>query len=182
MAKYQRLCWIFKNTKQKVGRQIMLAGLRVTLTITTVVAAVAILGFQVVVGASPSSNAALVAQGKQIFRFDTFGDETMWIGKLKLHEVVRTAVDPTTALSVGLKVDAEALPAAVVAGIKNGSISLKNPDTTVALLKLNAVIGLKGKVETMNCKDVLTHFFRCYCRRLGLKPTPIESYTRPNVR
>ena len=80
----------------------------------------------------------------------------MWTDKLKMHEVVRTAVDPTTALSVGLKVDAEALPAAVVVGIKNGSVSLKSPETTVALLKLNAVVGLKGKVESIGGKDVLT--------------------------
>jgi hypothetical protein len=62
-----------------------------------------------------------------------------------MHEVIRSAVDPTTALSVGLKVDAEALPAAVVQGIKSGAISLKSPDTTVALLKLNAVVGLQGR-------------------------------------
>lgn len=61
--------------------------------------------------------------------------------------MIRTAVDPVTALSVGLKVDAEALPGAVVAGIKDGSIDLKSPDTTVALLKLNAVVGLQGRVE-----------------------------------
>jgi cytochrome c5 len=98
-----------------------------------------------------------LAQGRQIFRFDTFGDETFWTDKLRMHEVIRTAVDPTTALSVGLKVDAEALPAPVVAGIKDGSISLKSPDTTVALLKLNAVVGVKGTVESVNGKDTLTH-------------------------
>lgn len=98
----------------------------------------------------------LIAQGKQIFRFDTFGDETFWTDTLHMHEVIRTAVDPTTALSVGLKVDAEALPAAVVQGIQNGSISLKSPDTTVALLKLNAVVGVQGKVEVVNGKDTLT--------------------------
>ncbi len=99
---------------------------------------------------------AVVAQGKQIFRFDTFGDESQWTDTLRMHEVIRTAVDPTTALSVGLKVDAEALPSAVVAGIQNGSVDLKSPDTTVALLKLDAVIGLKGTVETINGKDTLT--------------------------
>jgi hypothetical protein len=99
---------------------------------------------------------AQIAQGKQIFRFDTFGDETKWTDTLRMHEVIRTAVDPTTALSVGLKVDSEALPAAVVAGIQNGTVDLKRPDTTVALLKLNAVVGLKGTVETINGKDVLT--------------------------
>ncbi|WP_019139859.1 c-type cytochrome [Noviherbaspirillum massiliense] len=106
--------------------------------------------------ASPAPDPALVALGKQIFRFDTFGDETQWTDKLRMHEVIRSAVDPTTALSVGLKVDSEALPPAVVQGIKDGTIDLKSPDTTVALLKLNAVVGLQGKVEVVNGKDTLT--------------------------
>ena len=70
--------------------------------------------------------------------------------------MIRTAVDPTTALSVGLKVDAEALPPAVVAGIQNGSVDLRSPATTVTLLKLNAVVGLKGTVENVNGMDTLT--------------------------
>jgi mono/diheme cytochrome c family protein len=98
----------------------------------------------------------LVAQGKNIFRFETFGDETFWTDTLRMHEVIAAAVDPTTALSVGLKVDTDSLPPAVVAGIQNGSISLTDPATTVALLKLNAVVGVKGKVENINGKDVLT--------------------------
>jgi mono/diheme cytochrome c family protein len=100
--------------------------------------------------------AALVAQGKQIFRFDTFGDETQWSDTLRMHEVIRSAVDPTTALAVGLKVDAEALPPAVIEGIRNGSVDLKSPATTVALLKLDAVVGLKGTVTTINGTDTLT--------------------------
>ena len=107
------------------------------------------------VGYSNRDEQDQIARGKQIFRFDTFGDETKWTDTLRMHEVIRTAVDPTTALSVGLKVDAEALPAAVVAGIQNGTVDLKRPDTTVALLKLNAVVGLQGTVETVNGKDVL---------------------------
>ncbi|MGE5096690.1 MAG: c-type cytochrome [Betaproteobacteria bacterium] len=99
---------------------------------------------------------ALAKQGQDIFRFDTFGDETKWTDTLKMNDVISSAVDPTTALSVGLKVDAEALPAAVVQGIQNGSISLTSPATTVALLKLNAVVGLKGTVETVNGVDKLT--------------------------
>src|SRR4051812_25336477 len=99
---------------------------------------------------------ALVAQGKDIFRFDTFGDESFWTDTLRIHDVITSAVDPTTALSVGLKVDAQALPAAVVQGIKDGSISLTSPDTTVALLKLNAVVGLAGTVQMVDGKDTLT--------------------------
>lgn len=103
-----------------------------------------------------ADNPALIAQGKDIFRFDTFGDETFWTDTLRMHEVISSAVDPTTALSVGLKVDTDSLPPAVVAGIKNGSISLTSPATTVALLKLNAVVGLKGTVTAVNGQDVLT--------------------------
>ena len=107
-------------------------------------------------GIPASAPADLVAQGKQIFRFDTFGDEIKWTDALRLHEVIGTAVDPVTALSVGLKVDADALPPAVAQGIKNGSIDLKSTATTIALLKLNAVVGLKGTVETVNGRDALT--------------------------
>jgi mono/diheme cytochrome c family protein len=106
-------------------------------------------------GAEPP-DPALAAQGKDIFRFDTFGDETFWTDTLRIHDIITAAVDPTTALSVGLKVDATALPAEVVQGIQNGSISLTDPATTVALLKLNAVVGLKGTVATANGKDTLT--------------------------
>ncbi len=100
-------------------------------------------------------NPAVVAEGKTIFRFETFGDESFWTDTLRMHEVIQAAVDPTTALSVGLKVDADALPPAVVQGIQNGTISLKSPSTTVALLKLNAVVGLKGTVMSVGGKDTL---------------------------
>ena len=104
----------------------------------------------------PDDDPALIAAGKDIFRFDTFGDETFWTDTLKMHEVISAAVDPTTALSVGLKVDTDSLPPAVVTGIQNGSISLTSPATTVALLKLNAVVGVKGTVTSVNGQDVLT--------------------------
>lgn len=106
-------------------------------------------------GPSPD-DPALTARGKDIFRFDTFGDETFWTDTLRMHEVIQSAVDPTTALSVGLKVDTDSLPPAVVQGIQNGSISLTSPATTVALLKLNAVVGVKGTVTNVNGQDVLT--------------------------
>ena len=86
-----------------------------------------------------------VAQGKQIFRFDTFGDDRLWTDQLRMHEVVESAVDPITALSVGLKVDAEALPPGVLEGADLG-----NPATTVALLRLDAVVGLKATVDSNN--------------------------------
>ena len=91
------------------------------------------------------------SSGKDIFRFDTFGNETFWTDTLRLHEVDREAVDPTTALSVGLKVDADALPPGILK-----TADLKSPATTVALLKLNAVVGLKGTVVSKDGKDTLT--------------------------
>lgn len=109
-------------------------------------------------GSSDDSTAAQEAfreQGKQIFRFDTFGDEALWTDTLRMHEVIGTSVDPITALSVGLKVDAEALPPAVVEAIRSGSVDLASPATTIALLKLNAVVGVKGAVETINGVDRL---------------------------
>jgi len=121
------------------------------------VAALAACTFDPPRAAEPLADDSAIAQGRQIFRFDTFGDETLWTDTLRMHEVIAAAVDPTTALSVGLKVDSEALPAPVVQGIKDGSISLKSPDTTIALLKLDAVVGLKGTVERVNGKDTLTH-------------------------
>ena len=95
-------------------------------------------------------NPALVAEGKTIFRFDTFGDETFWTDTLRMHEVIRTSVSPKTALGVGLKVDADALPAEVKAGIANRTIDLDAPATTVALLKLGAVLGVVGEVDGNN--------------------------------
>ncbi len=107
-------------------------------------------------GSSHSKNeAALAAEGKQTFRYDTFGDETKWTDALHMEQVVAT-VDPATALAVGLKVDAEALPPAVVAGIQSGAISLTDPATTAALLKLDAVVGLKGTVASVGGTDTLT--------------------------
>jgi mono/diheme cytochrome c family protein len=101
-------------------------------------------------------DAGLVSQGRDIFRNETFGDETFWTDTLHMNEVIAAAVDPKTALSVGLKVDLDALPAAVRQGIADGSISLTDPATTIALLKLNAVVGVKGTVTSVDGKDQLT--------------------------
>ena len=97
-----------------------------------------------------------LADGKNVFRFETFGDEQFWTDTARMHEVVQKSVSPATALSVGLKVDAEAIPADVAAAIKAGKVNLNDPATTVTLLKLNAVVGLKGTVATVNGKDTLT--------------------------
>ena len=87
----------------------------------------------------------MVTEGQQIFRFDTFGDEQFWTDTLHLNEVVEKAVDPTTALKVGLKVDADVLPPGILQ-----KVDLKSPATTVALLKMNAVVGVKAEVDANN--------------------------------
>lgn len=82
-----------------------------------------------------------VTDGQCIFRHDTFGDEQLWTDVLRLHEVVQT-LPPKTALAIGLKVDVDAVPADVLA-----SADLESPATTVALIGLNAVVGVRGTVE-----------------------------------
>lgn len=100
-----------------------------------------------------SDNAkGMMEQGKQIFRYDTFGDEVYWTDKLKLHRAIEGAklggvgpgVSPKTALAVGLKVDMDALPADLVEKIKKGQVNLDDPATTLALIKLDSVLGVKG--------------------------------------
>ena len=95
-------------------------------------------------------NPAVVAAGRTIFRFDTFGDETFWTDTLRMHEVISTSVSPATALSVGLKVDADALPADVKAALQAGTLDLDDPATTVTLLRLGAVLGIVGQVDGSN--------------------------------
>ena len=87
---------------------------------------------------------ATIAEGQRIFRYDTFGDEQLWTDRLRMHEVVQT-IDPLTALVVGLKVDADALPPGIL-----DSVDLEDPATTVALLKLNAVVGVQASVDADN--------------------------------
>jgi hypothetical protein len=93
-----------------------------------------------------------LAEGKRIFRFDTFGSEDFWGGKLKLHRAlageklggVGTGLSPKKALELGLKVDMEAVPKNVAAGIKAGKVDLNDPANTALLLKANAVVGVTG--------------------------------------
>jgi hypothetical protein len=94
----------------------------------------------------------LVEQGRQAFRYDTFGDEAFWGDQLGLHEAIAGAANggvgagltPTAALGLGLKVDSEALPEALVEQITAGEVDLEDPATTIALLRLNAVVGVTG--------------------------------------
>ncbi len=86
-----------------------------------------------------------IKDGRHIFRYDTFGDEQLWTDVLRMHEVIAT-VPPATALAVGLKVDVEALPRGVIAALQAGQVDLTDPAVTVELLRLNAVVGVRGTV------------------------------------
>ena len=100
----------------------------------------------------PTASSDLVQAGQQTFRFDTFGDEAFWGDTLGLHKAIAGAanggvgpgVSPRTALGVGLKVDVTALPSSLRTAIAQGQVNLDDPATTVALLKLNSVVGVKG--------------------------------------
>ena len=97
---------------------------------------------------SPSLSADTF-DGREVFRYDTFGDEQLWTDTLQIQKAIEK-VSPATALSVGLKVDSDALPSSVVEAIKSGSVNLNDPAVTIQLLKLNAVVGVIGKVAGAN--------------------------------
>ena len=113
----------------------------------------------------------MLAQGRKIFRYDTFGSEAFWGDQLQLHKAIAGAkhggigpgVSPKTALAVGLKVDADALPAALKKQLAAGKVNLDDPATTIALLKLNAVVGVTafanpdGSVKGMGIQCALCH-------------------------
>ncbi|MCU7828841.1 MAG: hypothetical protein KZQ85_07205 [Candidatus Thiodiazotropha sp. (ex Myrtea sp. 'scaly one' KF741663)] len=96
-----------------------------------------------------------ISKGQQAFRHDTFGDEVFWTDRLRLHDAIAgeslggvgPGVDPVTALAVGLKVDVKALPKRLQRALKRGEVDLTDPATTIALLQLDAVVGVKGEVS-----------------------------------
>ena len=98
-----------------------------------------------------TNDPAFIAQGRETFRHETFQNESFWTDTLRMNQVIESAVDPVTALSVGLKFDADALPSGIL-----DKADLTSPATTVALLKLDAVVGLKGTVVTQEGVDRLT--------------------------
>jgi hypothetical protein len=121
--------------------------------------------------AAASKDVNLIAEGQRIFRYDTFGDEDFWGGELRLHEAIEgeqfggvgPGVSPETALAVGLKVDVDALPPSLRKQIKAGLVDLTDPATTLALLQLNAVVGVTGffnddgSLRTMGIQCALCH-------------------------
>ena len=103
-------------------------------------------------GVIEASAIASFERGRQIFRYDTFGDQAFWGDTLQLHQAIQgealggvgPGVSPNTALAVGLKVDVDALPQSLQNQLKQGRVNLDDPATTLALLELNAVVGVTG--------------------------------------
>jgi hypothetical protein len=99
-----------------------------------------------------NNNRAVLAEGQRTFRFDTFGDEAFWGDLLNLDAAIAgkanggvgPGVSPRTALAVGLKVDVAALPVTLRADLAKGKVNLDDPKVTLALLRLNSVLGVKG--------------------------------------
>jgi hypothetical protein len=119
---------------------------------------------------APSPTERTLASGRRIFGYDTFGDQAFWGGALQLHRAIAGSrlggvgpgVSPKTALAVGLKVDAAKIPKSVAAALKAGKVDLNSPKTTLALLKLNAVVGVKGffrngRLESMGITCAVCH-------------------------
>lgn len=95
------------------------------------------------IGSAEQNSHQMIAEGRQTFRFDTFGDEAFWGGTLQLHQAVNT-LSPRAALGLGLKVDSHALSPSVVEAIEHGRVNLDDPAVTRALIKQNAVLGVVG--------------------------------------
>ena len=104
----------------------------------------------------------LLEEGRQIFRFDTFGDEAFWGETLKLHQAL-AQVSPNAALALGLKVDLDALPPDVIAALRQGALDLEDPALTLTLLQLNAVLGVtgffngQGQLQSIGIQCALCH-------------------------
>jgi hypothetical protein len=127
--------------------------------------AAAFLGGMAAFAASPSPTGfdaeianharAMIEEGRRTFRYDTFGSELFWGEALQLHKAIAgernggvgPGVSPKTALAVGLKVDADALPNSLKKQLAAGKVNLDDPATTIALLKLNAVVGVTAFVN-----------------------------------
>jgi hypothetical protein len=98
------------------------------------------------------NSTAMHKEGKRIFRYDTFGSEEFWGGKLRLHAAilgdklggVGPGVSARQALQLGLKVDIAALPAILVEVLKTRAVDLDRVETTIELLRANAVVGVTG--------------------------------------
>ena len=118
----------------------------VSLVLAAVMVLLTAIIWQTRLAAGRPPEAHSISAGEQTFRYDTFGDEQLWTGVLRMHEAI-AAVSPATALKVGLKVDVDALPPELIAALRAGMVNPDDPAVTATLLRLDAVVGLKGTVN-----------------------------------
>src|SRR4029453_18184138 len=157
------------------------AEMNIRIVVTALISGVGLLLTVIASAAPPSKKSfdvenaryaqAMLDEGRKTFRYETFGSEAFWGDTLQLHKAIAgeknggvgPRVSPKTALSVGLKVDADALPAALVQQIRAGKVDLDDPATTIPLLKLNAVVGVTafanpdGSVKSMGIQCAFCH-------------------------
>jgi hypothetical protein len=113
----------------------------------------------------------MINDGRQTFRFATYGDETFWGDTLQLHKAIEGAkfggigagVSPATAAALGLKIDLDALPPSLVAKLRAGQVNLNDPGVTLSLLNLNSVLGVTvffnpdGSLKSVGLQCALCH-------------------------
>jgi hypothetical protein len=90
-----------------------------------------------------ANSVLLLGEGRDTFRNDTFGDEAFWGDTLHLHEALAT-LTPAQVLSLGVKVDSQALPHNTIAALRSGRLNVNDPGVTLELLRADAVVGVKG--------------------------------------
>lgn len=94
----------------------------------------------------------MIDEGRRTFRFDTFGDEAFWGDTLRLHQAIEgeklggvgPGISPRAAINLGLKVDVDRLPKSLVSKYRSRQLNLDDPAVTLALLKLQAIVGVTG--------------------------------------
>ncbi|MDQ3516854.1 MAG: hypothetical protein M3466_00430 [Gemmatimonadota bacterium] len=85
--------------------------------------------------------------GREVFRFETFGNERFFTDALRLPAgMVAAAVTPRQLLALGVSIDIEAVPAAIRALLTSAPASvLDDPAMTIALINANSAVGLPIK-------------------------------------
>ena len=157
-----------RGTRKSKLLRFMVLGTSATLAVAAASAAPRYGGFDAEIARHAQM---MLEEGREIFRYDTFGSEAFWGDALQLHKAIAgeknggvgPGVSPKTALAVGLKVDADALPDALEKQLAAGKVDLDDPATTIALLKLNAVVGVTafsdrdGSVKSMGIQCAFCH-------------------------
>ncbi|HUS05323.1 MAG TPA: hypothetical protein VMZ52_03455 [Bryobacteraceae bacterium] len=105
--------------------------------------------------------------GREVFRFETFGNEGFWTDAVRMPAGIQAArVTPLQALQLGLFVDSDALDKttlqALTAELKTDptgktSTVLNDPNVTEKLVKTNAIIGMPAKGDKVGVSCALCH-------------------------